>query len=150
MSIVPIDVTTAHLLKEDHYKGTISKVVCEVKTGEKFNAAGVTAVSVDEWAAAPAEVTAEGEDKGKALKRLHVEINLEGAGMIFPDFYVSERALGFTSKFLIGSGIELTKKGFDPEALVGQPIGVRVFHKVTVDKVTKEERTEVAYDYYRI
>jgi hypothetical protein len=115
MPIVPIDVTTAGLIKEGQYVATVQSVKYQIKTGEKWNADGTTDTDFDTWSA-----------YGADSKRLHYTIAVPSQGNVFHDLYVMDKALGFVKEFFKKCNAPFSKEGFDPEAPVGKQIGLEI------------------------
>lgn len=115
MPVVPIDLTIANLIPAGTYTGVVNKVTYQIKTGEKWNKEGTSDVSFDEF-------NNFSDDK----RRLHYNLKIPGKGGLFHDVYLMESARGFAQAFYNACGTSMTKAGFDPEACIGNQIGITV------------------------
>ena len=116
MGIIPVDLTRVGV-KDGSFEAVIHAVDYIVKTGEKWNKAGMSKVAFDEWLGFADE-----------LRGLNLLIKLpeQGNQVVFHKLFMAESSLPFVERVFTAAGVEFEMTGFDPDLLVGRPIGVKV------------------------
>lgn len=120
MAIIPVDLTTAGLVKDGTYRATIQKIELQAKVGDKWNKDGTTIIdNVDEWLAF-----------GLDRIRIRCELFLPEIGQrLWHDVYFSEGALWNTKRFVDACGVQYDQNGFNPEDLLNKDLIIDVVIK---------------------
>jgi hypothetical protein len=122
---MPLDLTTLELTDGEH-RGQITKLDYQIKTGDKWNAAGTD--TVDE--------TAFDAHTDVKTKRYHYTID-SGRNKVWVDFYLMDAALPFLLRFFKACGVHYDSTGFDPSDAVGKDVGFTVAIQNDQPQITK-------------